>query len=435
MTHIIIDRRKNDKAKSTVNRSRYTRRIKEYIKESARELVRDKSIADILSSGDKKIKIKKRALDQPDFHHSGEGGIRDHVYPGNEDFVVGDKISRPQKRSQGGGEDEAGEGESEDDFAFAISQSEFMDIFFEDLYLPNMVKKDMMTIVEYVKKRAGFTVEGNPSRLNIIRSMKQSMARTNALISKEEKELAELEKLLLLAPSSIKAVEWSARIKELKEIIKSVPFLDDLDLRYNRWDKFPVPSTQAVVFGLMDVSGSMGEWEKDMAKRFFILLTLFLRRKYEKVVNVWITHTTVAKEVDEHEFFFSRESGGTMMSSAYKLMAQIQKDRFPSTSWNVFGVHISDGDNEHNDVGVAVREMKYSILPVSQYFAYVETRKRDASSARTIAQMFGMVPTVSSEMYQMYNRELSDQENFVTTVISDSADIYPVFRKLFEKTS
>lgn len=438
MSHIIIDRRKNDKGKSTVNRSRYIRRYKEAIKESVRDHVRDGSISDSLSEGDKVVKVKRNPLDQPWFHHKPTGGIRDRIIPGNKKWVVGDKFRRQEEEDSQGGK-KAGEGEGQDDFEFVLTYEEYLDVFFENLYLPDMVKKDLSKTTETVFKRAGFTTDGNPSRLNIIRSMKQSMSRTIALCSDDEEELAKLEKIALDPSFNLLHIDEMnkilLRIEELKKNLRAIPFIDDIDLRYNRWEKQEVPNTQAVIFGLMDVSGSMGEWEKDMAKRFFLLMLIFLKRKYDTVVFVPLTHTSVAKEVTEEEFFKSRDSGGTKVSSVYELMRDIQKERFPLNAWNVYGVQISDGDNESSDIPDCVKLLKNTILPMSQYLAYIETKKRNGSP-KTMAQLFATAAGMGelhSELYLTYKRELSDQENFEVAIIGDASDIYPVFRKLFEK--
>src|SRR5690606_17167022 len=117
--------------------------------------------------------------------------------------------------------------------------------------------------------------------------------------------------------------ELLAAMAKMRNHISRVPWLDDFDLKYNLHVKDPAPSSKAVMFCLMDVSGSMNQATKDMAKRFFILLYLFLKRNYEHTEVVFIRHHTSAKEVDEEEFFYSRETGGTIVSSALKLMKQI----------------------------------------------------------------------------------------------------------------
>lgn len=440
MAYVIIDRRQNDKKKSSTNRARYVRRVREQVKEAVKEIIRDGSIQDNLSGGSKKIRISKKGLTQPEFQHDATGGIRDRVLPGNKKYQQGDRIDKPQDSDGTDSDDGSPDGDGTDDFEFALSREEFLDIFFEDLELPDMIKKDMVSVTDFVMKRAGFTMDGNPSRLNILRSMKQAKSRRIALRAPKKREIKDLEdELALLEPQydsyensmaipyevqDERQKELLKRIEEIKTQItvlkrksKAVPFIDDVDLRYNRWEKFPVPTTQAVMFGIMDVSGSMGEWEKEMAKRFFMLMLLFLQHNYERVDIVWIRHHSIPKEVEEEEFFYSKESGGTVVSSALELMAKIVKERYPLSQWNVFGTQISDGDNFTHDCPVAKDVMENQILPISQYFAYVEV-----DQARTR----------NSDLWPHYDT-LKSHKNFVMSKVKDVSDIFPVFRSLFEK--
>lgn len=424
MAHIIIDRRKNDRGKSTDNRRRFVKRVKDQVKDAVRDAIRSGSIKDMLSNKGKKITIPGRGLNKPTFNHSKDGGIQDRVYPGNKEFVSGDRIKRP-KGGEGKGNKASPDGEDEDSFGFSLTKDEFLEIFFEDLELPDLVQKQITKIEEYVNRRAGFSVDGPPSRLNIVRSMKQAKGRRFALRNPKKKELKALEKqleLLLELPEEqqdkVLIEELTIQIAALKRKIKAIPFIDDVDLRYNRWEKVPNPTTQAVMFGIMDVSGSMGEWEKEMAKRFFLLLLLFLNYNYERVDIIWIRHHTEASEVDEDEFFYSRDSGGTLVSPALQLMSKIIKDRYPPSQWNIFGCQISDGDNWPDDNPAAIKELDDVILPVSRYFAYVEIDKHGGKD---------------SDLWGDYELLKQDNQNLEMTVITNPTDIYPVFRSLFEK--
>ncbi len=285
MAYVIIDRRKNDKKKSATNRARYVRRVREQVKEAVKEIIRDGSIQDNLTGGAKKVKVSKKGLTQPEFQHDAHGGVRDRVLPGNKEFQQGDRLPKPEGGGAGGkGQKGSPDGEGEDDFEFTLSREEFLDLFFEDLELPDMVKKDMVSVDNYVMKRAGFTVDGNPSRMNILRSMKQAKSRRIALHKPKKKEIEALEKELVLLQDAIgitseQEEKIQARIKEIQDLLvvmkrkrKAVPFIDDMDLRYNRWERVPTPTTQAVMFGIMDVSGSMDEWKQEMAKRLFIIV-------------------------------------------------------------------------------------------------------------------------------------------------------------------
>lgn len=444
MAYVIIDRRKNDKKKSATNRARYVRRVREQVKEAVKEIIRDGSIQDNLNGGTKKVKVNKKGLTQPEFQHDAHGGVRDRVLPGNKEFQQGDRLPKPEAgggKGGKGGSKGSPDGDGEDDFEFTLSREEFLDLFFEDLELPDMVKKDMVSVDNYVMKRAGFTVDGNPSRLNILRSMKHAKSRRIALRSPKKKEIKELEYEMSLIEDAISMDDIRTteeqkkimleRIEEIKNRIivlrrkaKAVPFIDDMDLRYNRWEKFPTPTTQAVMFGIMDVSGSMDEWKQEMAKRFFMLMLLFLQHNYEKVDIVWIRHHTVPKEVEEEEFFHSHESGGTVVSPAYQMMADIVKERYPLNQWNVFGTHISDGDNYGPDSAVAKQVLTESILPMSQYFAYVEVKQNAPTD---------MNGGTGSDLWPVF-KPLSDaHKNFVMSLIGDVTQIYPLFRKLFEK--
>lgn len=208
--------------------------------------------------------------------------------------------------------------------------------------------------MEYQIYRAGFTNDGVPANINIVRSLRSSLARRIAmsaskkkLLKELEQELAELENIPGTKAELI--LDLKAQIEELKQKIARVPFIDTFDLRFNNYSKREIPSSQAVMFCLMDVSGSMDQATKDMAKRFYILLYLFLTRTYKNLEVVYIRHHTQAKEVDEHEFFYSQETGGTIVSSALKLMHEIQQARYPADEWNIYAAQASDGDNWADD--------------------------------------------------------------------------------------
>ncbi len=432
MAHIIIDRRKNEKGKSSVNRQRFVKRVKDQVREAVKKVIRDGDIKDIVGEKGKKVRIPGKGLDKPTFHHSPEGGVSDNVRTGNDRFTQGDRIPRP-KKGEGGGDGQEGspDGEGQDEFDFHLTREEFLDLFFEDLELPDLVRKSISKIDDFAWKRAGYSVDGNPSRLNVLRSMKMSKARRLALRSPKKREIKELEAEFLALEESLpklskaKVVLAKVRMTEIKELIKklkkkmkAIPFLDDSDLRYNRWEKVPVPTTQAVMFCIMDVSYSMGEWEKEMSKRFFMLLYLFLVRNYERVDIIFIRHHTEAKEVDEDEFFHSRETGGTIISPAIQMMKDIIDLRYPPSEWNIFGCQCSDGDNWGEDTGNVTHMLEQQILPIVQYYAYCEIDKNGGKD---------------SDIWAYYEKIKETTDNFEMAVVTDVSEIYPVFRGLFEK--
>lgn len=418
----VVDRRLNSKNKSTVNRERFLRRYRGHIKKAVSDAIDKRSITD-MESGEK-ISIPSKDISEPSFGH-GEGGTRHRVLPGNDEFVTGDKIKRPQGGGGGGagGGDASDSGEGDDDFVFQITQEEFLDFMFEDLALPNLIKRQLVGNEEFKTRRAGISNEGNPGQVNIVRTLRSANARRIALTGKKRKKLKLLEaQLAEITPPKNTLEETdhlkiSAQIIELKAKIKRVPWLDDFDIKYNLQVKYPVPRSRAVMFCVMDVSGSMDQATKDVAKRFFLLLYLFLQRNYQKTEVVFIRHHTSAKEVDEQEFFYSRETGGTIVSSALKLMDQIIKDRYPPGEWNIYGAQASDGDNWNDDSSQCYQLLSRDIMPAVQYFSYIEITPRDRQA-----------------LWHAYEQVAQDcPETFAMRHLVSAADIYPVFRELFKK--
>ena len=415
----LVDRRLSGKNRSAVNRQRFLRRFKGQIRKAVADAVSGRKIGD-LERGEK-ISIPSKDLSEPVFHH-GPGGRRNIIHPGNQEFVSGDKVDRPQGSGGGGGGGNASQdGEGMDDFAFELSKEEFMDFFFQDLALPDLVKKQLAAVPEVKRARAGFVSQGNPSNLHVVRSMKQAIGRRLAMAAGPREALKEAEEALeaLIAEgkgASPEAEELREEIAGLKARIAAVPYIDTWDLRYaNRVDQ-PTPSSQAVMFCLMDVSGSMDEDRKNIAKRFFMLLYLFLTKSYERIDVVFIRHHTVAMEVDEEDFFHSRESGGTVVSSALDLMREIVLERYPSQAWNIYAAQASDGDNWEDDSPRCREILSQSLLPLVQYFAYVEIEAEEPQS-----------------LWHEYERVAAASPRFAMQRILTLADIYPVFRELFRK--
>ncbi|MGL4352073.1 MAG: YeaH/YhbH family protein, partial [Plesiomonas shigelloides] len=376
MAHF-IDRRLNGKNKSMVNRQRFLRRYKSQIKEAISDAVNKRSVTDV-NSGES-ISIPSRDISEP-FLHQGKGGVHERVHPGNDQFIAGDHIDRPQGGGGGGGGGEgqaSPDGEGQDDFVFQISKDEYLDLLFEDLELPNLQKNQINQMIEYKTHRAGFTANGVPANISIIRSLRNSLARRTAMTAVKRQQLRVLEQQLddmeRTEPARPLEEEQVRReISELRDKIRRVPFIDTFDLRYKNYERRPEPSSQAVMFCLMDVSGSMDQATKDIAKRFYILLYLFLSRTYKNVEVVYIRHHTQAKEVDEHEFFYSQETGGTIVSSALRLMQEIMEKRYPASLWNIYAAQASDGDNWADDSPHCRELLQQKILPFVRYYSYIE---------------------------------------------------------------
>jgi len=416
----LIDRRLDGKNKSTVNRQRFIRRFKNQIKKAVTEAMNGRSITDI--DNGEKVNIPARDLSEPVFGH-GPGGRREAIHPGNKEFTKGDRVARPQGGGGGGsgGGQASNSGEGEDDFVFELSREEFLELFFEDLELPNLVRTQLAKVAEFKSVRAGYTSAGNPANIDVVRSLKGAMARRMAMAAPYTRRLREaeeeLQRLLAEPPvDEIRAKELIEEIDHLRARARAVPFIDTFDLRYVNRVLQPQPTTQAVMFCVMDVSGSMDRARKDLAKRFFTLLYLFLKRNYEKIEVVFIRHHTVAKEVDEQEFFYSRETGGTVVSSALNLMGEIVADRYPLSSWNIYAAQASDGDNWHHDSPACKDILLKQIMPFVRYYAYIE-----------------ITPDRHQSLWEAYEEVKGLHPNFAMRQIDGPADIYPVFRDLFKR--
>jgi hypothetical protein len=414
----LIDRRPNSRGKSTVNRQRFLRRYKKQIKEAISEQISRRSITNI-DSGES-VSIPTRDISEPSFRKD-KGGVQEGVFPGNKEFARGDRIKRPLNQGQGKGGRASDGGEGEDEFAFEISRDEYLDMLFDDLELPNLKKNQLRKMTRSKTVRAGFTNDGVPTNINIVRSLRSALSRRVAMGAEPRRRLHELEAELEALQQTVgidepRHLELQQEIELLRQRLRRIPFIDTFDLRFNNFVQRPEPTAQAVMFCLMDVSGSMDRETKDIAKRFYILLYLFLTRSYREVDVVYIRHHTRAKEVDEEEFFYSRETGGTIVSSALELTRDIIAQRYPPGDWNIYAAQASDGDNWNDDSPHCQQLLAKELLPQLRYYAYVEITRRDHQG-----------------LWEHYQRLLETNDNFAMQQIREAQDIYPVFREFFRK--
>ena len=415
----IVDRRLDSKNKSSVNRSRFIRRFKNQIKKAVSDTIDKSGIRDLAEG--KRIGIPGKDINEPQFR-TGQGGVREQVLPGNDRFTTGETFDRPQGQKGGRGSKASNEGEGEDDFVFTLTRDEFMEIFFEELALPNLVKRHLASITEFKRVRAGYSQTGVPTNINLIRTMRGAAGRRIAVGGPYQARLRELEEelartLLARGEGDVEVTRLRHEIQRLRTRAAAVPFIDSFDLRYNNHVRIAQPTTQAVMFCLMDISGSMDEEKKNIAKRFFTLLYLFLTRTYEHIDVVFIRHHTVAEEVDEENFFHSRETGGTVVSSALKLMRKVIEERYASGLWNIYGAQASDGDNWADD-SIPCRDLlRDAILPRVQYYAYIEIAE---DTPQNLWEEYEKVQSVHPDVFAMRR-------------IKAVTDIYPVFHELFKK--
>lgn len=438
MDSIITDRRLTGKDKSVKNRHRFLQKVKQDIKKVVKDNIIDGKIEDIIGKKTYKVSVKRGSIYEPDLIFKKGTGNTKRIHVGNKEFVKGDLVPKPE----GGGEGQSGasnSGEGEDDFTFILTQDEFINLFFEDMALPRLFKAKLLGISRPKWKRGGVAKDGPPPRLNILRSFRQAVGRHAALKTPIEDKLVELKKeqaeyeqeVSILREGKLAGEpafkDRSKDIEELEKELKAIPFLDDIDLRYNRVTKENQPVHQAVMFCLMDVSGSMGEWEKEVSKRFFRLLYIFLYKVYKKIDIRFIRYHSTAREVNEEEFFYSKDSGGTVLSPAYDIMHEIIEKEYDS-SWNIYCCHASDGDNYAEDTYNCIDKLQTRILPKLQYYAYIQVMNE--------SDMFiSALSTYSrKELWTILNYV---EDRFPSTIgkglVTSIAQIWPVFQKLFEK--
>lgn len=417
----VIDRRLNPSGKSLPNRQRFLRRAGKVLREAVRNVSASRPIREVNEGG--VVIIPARGIDEPSFH-TGHDGVHGRVLPGNKEFLEGDRIARPPGSGGGKGKgsgSKAGDGGGgEDEFKVALSAEEFLNLFLEDLELPDLERRKLSQTEASGMRRAGFQRSGSPANLAVTRTMRNALSRRMALRRPKPDELERLRDALSIA----EAADDQDEIATLRALIethglrsRAIPYIDPIDIRYRRFEPQPRPIAQAVMFCIMDVSGSMTEHMKDMAKRFFMLLYVFLRKRYKQVEVVFIRHTDEAKEVDEKTFFESRETGGTRVSSALQEAVRIIGERYPVADWNIYIAQASDGDNESGDNDRSTALMRDDLLPVSQYYAYLEVDEPHSD-------------TPMSSLWKTYDAlDPGPSMRRVTT----RQEIYPVFRELFRR--
>lgn len=428
-----VDRRLNPKDKSLGNRRRFLKRVRNHVKKAVDEAVRTREIAD--ADRGEQVVVPADSIAEPNFRHSRKAGSRDYVSSGNKSFQAGDKIKKPPAGGAGeSGKQGSDSGEGEDEFLFVLSRDEFLDIFFEDMELPNLVKRGLKQIEVTKPHRAGFSVTGSPSNINVERTMRNALGRRLALKRPKGEEIKALrEEIFRLEKVSRPTKKQRGELSGLHDLLedllrrqKVISYIDPLDVRYNYFEQRPEPRERAVMFCLMDVSASMGEREKDLAKRFFVLLHLFLSRRYKSIDLVFVRHTHNAQEVDEETFFYARETGGTVVSTALVEARRLIEERYPPSEWNIYIAQASDGENYSGDSKKCVEILNEDLMRNCQYFAYVEIVE-EAEAEFLNSEENGI------ELWREYRRVAGRWPNFAMKRIARPADIYPVFRELFAK--
>lgn len=413
-----IDKRQDSRYQHAINRQRFIRRFHEEIKSLVSKVIQGRKLSDVEKG--EVLHLPLKTIQEPVFKH-GSGGYLHSVLPGNQDYITGDKIVKPPSKEGSGSGPGANSSEETgwDDFRFYLSKEEFLNIFFDDLALPNLTKLALHALPMKEIARGGYSRTGIPPRLHLLRTFRQAMPRRLSTqrhladrIKAIEIALVSLEKNTQSNPQ--KRIELLEELRQLKA--KKIPFLDKIDLRYSQQHTVEKQGSQAVMFCIMDVSGSMDEIKKSLAKQFFILLYLFLTRHYHHIKIIFIRHHTLATEVNEEDFFYSQETGGTVVSSALELLDSLIRDRFSPKDWNIYVAQASDGDNWQNDSPLCQRLLAENIMPFVQYYAYIE-----------------ILPRFHQSLWQSYLDIATRFPHFALKTIEQSQDIYPVFHDLFKR--
>lgn len=367
----IVDRRTQGKNKLAGSRKKFLNKYKKQISEAISEHIKDKDITKMKS----KVKVKAHSIDEVRASYDGRKSRRKNIHPGNDKYVVGDSIpingSEEGDSGSGGGDGE----DYADVHEFVLSKKEVVDLIFRNMRLPNFIKKSNKNLIQTRFTTGGYVKEGPISRLAIKKTFEQAVARKIA------------------AKSS--------------NTIRHIPFIDDIDLRFRNLIKEEKPISQAVVFFVLDVSGSMYEDIKLMAKKFFMFFYWFLELHYKYLDLRFIIHTTDAYEVGEKDFFTTKISGGTVLSSGLRLISDIIKAEYNYNDTNIYIVQASDGENFYYDDAQYMEEIN-KLLKYVQYYMYVETRLKPSHSLTT---------------YKLLLEHFMGNEKVGTSAIFNDADI------------
>ncbi len=369
--------------KGIIDQERHKERVKDAIKKNLGSIVSNESI--ILSNGRKTVKIPMRSLDEYKFRFDYRK--RKQVGQGDGNTKVGDVIGREGQQGQGQGSGEAGSSPGQDYYEADINIDEIAALIFEDLHLPYLEEKAKQAVQAKTTKFTEIRRVGVMSNLDKRRTIMENIRRT----AREQGQ---------------------AKIGKFRKE----------DMRYKSWEEEFKYESNAVVISMMDVSGSMGEFKKYIARSFYFWMVRFLKTKYDNVKIVFISHHTEAKEVTEEQFFTQGESGGTVVSSAYKLALDIIAERFPPRDWNIYPFHFSDGDNYYSDNDEAVK-LADKLIETCNLFGYGEIGEEGAASYRRS----------SGALLSIFNDRLKNKDRFVGVRIDDKEEVYPALKQFFGK--
>jgi len=436
---IFIDRRNTGRGKSSNNRQKLLKRIRDSIRNAKPEDIDAGGVhragsAHGANSQTNPVKVARQALTEPTFHYDPNSGEHELVLIGNDVWLKGDEFPMSKGKGRGKGSGSGPGEQGEDDFIINISRSEFYDVFFEDCELPDLKETHEKDLPEHVMKRAGFQKVGNPGQLAVVRSFKHSLARRLALTKPSRDELMELEdelKYLMSDNAEHESTDlWAqrvlavtTRIAELKRKVDGIGLYEEVDLRYRKTEKVQVKASDAVLCMLMDISGSMDEEKKRMARKFFTLQYAFIVKKYPQTDLIFIPHTDEAEEVDEEEFFTTRKSGGTVVSPAWALLHTIIKERYDANQTNIYVSYAGDGDNWDSDNPNVTKEIVESgLMAKLRHAVYVQV-------GQSFGAGYGGGPTLWSIMQNI----ASSSKKLAMIKIADEHAVFDAFKTVYKK--
>lgn len=447
MPLIFIDRRKAGKGKSTPNRQKLIKRVRGFVKTATPQAIGASGVGNTGSRNQNNpVKVAAKALDEPFFAYS-RGGDLVTVVIGNDHYDRGDEIKMPAEDEDGGGGGGPGDN-GEDEFIVNVASDEFLDLFFEDCTLPNLEHEKLTEKLDNKFQQAGFSTSGNPAQLSIIRTYKQALGRRRALQAPHLSEAEQLEHeysaLIEEAGNSecsesckkeidCRLEEIEQRLEVLHRKIAAVHGFDKVDLRFKKREAKPLHTVDAVLIMIMDISGSMDQNKKTIARRWFALLYSFIKRRYAATELVFIAHTEEAMEMSENDFFSTRVNGGTMVSPALDMANKIINERYDSSQTNIYISHASDGDNWQSDDAAVVDQMMGAgkLINKLQFFSYVEVGSGPGLQYYTFA---GVSDSIHTNLWEMYEKVRDKYpKKIAMSIIEGPDDCYDVFRKTFKK--
>jgi len=385
----IFKKHKSIADRSATDRRRHKKKIERAIKEGIHDIIAEESI--IGKDGKKKIKIPVRGIKEYRFVYNNDpGGPNKKVgsAPGK-NIKKGQKISSGKKQQAPGSGDKAGNESGDEFYEVEISLDELANYLFDDLDLPDLEKKSFANVTSEKFKRKGYRTKGIRPRLSKKETIKNKIRRKKQAIKNNTYD-----------PSSDERFTFH-----------------ESDLKYKHIAITKKQVTNAVIFFIMDVSGSMGKSKKFLARSFFFLLYHFIRHRYQKTDIVFISHTTDSWEVDENQFFSRGSSGGTYISAGIERCLSIIKERYPPDIWNIYSFHCSDGDNWVQDNNKALN-LTEELKEKCQLCAYIQLKGGSSYGAGNGNTMADIYSTIQDQVFKVVK-------------VNEKKDVWPEFKKIF----